>query len=186
MAAVGARVVEAARPDVNAVWTPACIGLGSNLDDPRLQLGRAVAALEQLEHCQLIDVSDCYSSDPVGVIDQPRFLNACATLITTLDPHALLAALRRLEHALGKVPPAERFGPRRIDLDLLLYGTETIATETLVVPHPRLHERAFVLYPLADIASAWWVAGRGRVGTLAGTVDATGLRHEAPVARGVG
>ena len=106
----------------------------------------------------------------MGPQDQPDFVNAAAALLTRLDPLALHAALHTLEIALGKRPPPMRFGPRRIDLDLLVFGSITLELPDLEVPHPRLHERAFVLYPLADIASALWIPGRGRVATLRAAV----------------
>jgi 2-amino-4-hydroxy-6-hydroxymethyldihydropteridine diphosphokinase len=156
-------------------WTPAWIGLGSNLDDPPRQLDAAVAGLAQLPGSRLVAVSRRYWSDPVGLQDQPRFLNAAAALVTQLDAPALHAALRALESALGKRPPAVRFGPRRIDLDLLAYDAVTLATPSLELPHPRLHERAFVLYPLAELAPELWIAGRGRVAALKAAVAGDGL-----------
>jgi 2-amino-4-hydroxy-6-hydroxymethyldihydropteridine diphosphokinase len=156
-------------------WTPAWIGLGSNLDDPPRQLDAAVAGLAQLPNTRLVAVSRRYWSDPVGPQDQPRFLNAAAALLTQLGARQLHAALRALETALGKRPPAIRFGPRRIDLDLLAYGALTLDTATLQLPHPRLHERAFVLYPLAELAPELWIAGRGRVAALKAAVTGDGL-----------
>ena len=156
-------------------WTPAFIGLGSNLDDPARQLDAATAALARIPGTRVVAVAGRYGSDPVGVRDQPRFLNTVVALLTTLDAAALHAALRAAEQALGKVPPAERFGPRRIDLDLLVYGAEIIHGEQLEVPHPRLHERAFVLYPLAELAPDLWIPGRGRVARLKAAVCGAGL-----------
>ncbi len=156
-------------------WTPAWIGLGSNLDDPPRQLAAAVEGLGRLAHTRLMAVSSTYGSDPVGPQDQPRFLNAAASLITQLEATELHDALRALEVELGKRPPAVRFGPRRIDLDLLAYGTLVYRSDVLEVPHPRLHERAFVLYPLHDIAPELWIPGRGRVAALKAVVDAAGL-----------
>ncbi len=147
-------------------WTPAYVGLGSNLDGPERQLDAALAGLAGLEACLFIAASRRYRSRPVGVAEQPDFLNAAAVLLTRLGALEFHAALRALETRLGKVPPAVRFGPRRIDLDLLVFGAERLATEPLTVPHPRLHERAFVLYPLSELAPALWVPGRGRVAAL--------------------
>ncbi len=154
---------------------PAWIGLGSNLDDPPRQLDAATAALARLADTRLIAVARRYGSDPVGPQDQPRFLNTAAAVLTLLDPAVLHAALRAIEVALGKVAPTVRFGPRRIDLDLLAYGQTVIDTELLQVPHPRLHERAFVLYPLAELAPDLWIPGRGRVATLKAAVRGDGL-----------
>ena len=159
-------------------WTPAWIGLGSNLDDPPRQLDAAIAALGRLPGTRLIAVARRYGSDPVGPQDQPRFLNTAAALLTTLDATALHAALRSIELELGKVTPAVRFGPRCIDLDLLAYGQAVIQTEMLTVPHPRLHERAFVLYPLAELAPDLWIPGRGRVATLKAAVRGDGLTQQ--------
>jgi 2-amino-4-hydroxy-6-hydroxymethyldihydropteridine diphosphokinase len=148
------------------LWTPAYVGLGSNLDEPARQLDAALAGLAGLEASVCIAASGRYRSRPVGVADQPEFLNAAAVLLTRLEAPALHAALRALETRLGKVPPRVRFGPRSIDLDLLVFGAQRLETELLTVPHPRLHERAFVLYPLAELAPALWVPGRGRVAAL--------------------
>jgi 2-amino-4-hydroxy-6-hydroxymethyldihydropteridine diphosphokinase len=161
-------VVDRRKADVatGQVWTPAYVGLGSNLDDPARQLDAAVAALGTLPDTRLIAVSRRYRTRPVGVLDQPDFLNAAAAVITRRTAAEFLADLQALERQLGKVPPAVRFGPRRIDLDVLVFGAERSEAAELTLPHPRLHERAFVLYPLADIAPALWIAGRGRVATL--------------------
>jgi len=161
--------------DAAAPWTPAWIGLGSNLDDPPRQLDAAIAGLGRIPETRLIAVSRWYWSDPVGPQDQPRFLNAAAALLTRLGAVELHAALRALEGALGKTPPAVRFGPRRIDLDLLAYGALTLSTPTLELPHPRLHERAFVLYPLSELAPELWIAGRGRVAALKAAVAGDAL-----------
>ncbi len=157
------------------MWMPAYIGLGSNLDDPPTQLDRASQALRSIPGCQWIVESPRYGSDPVGPQDQPRFLNGVVVLLTTLSADALHRALQALEVQLGKVPPRERFGPRRIDLDLLVFGGQVIQTDTLQVPHPRLHERAFVLYPLNAVAPDLWIPGHGRVRTLKSHLGSEGL-----------
>jgi 2-amino-4-hydroxy-6-hydroxymethyldihydropteridine diphosphokinase len=105
----------------------------------------------------------------------PRFLNAAASLVTQLGATELHEELRALETALGKRPPAVRFGPRCIDLDLLAYGALTLKSDSLELPHPRLHERAFVLYPLSELAPELWIAGRGRVAALKAAVAGDGL-----------
>ena len=156
-------------------WTPAWIGLGSNLDDPLRQLDAATEGLARLPGTRLVAVARRYWSDPLGPQDQPRFLNSVVALITTQDALALHAALRGLEVALGKITPVQRFGPRRIDLDLLAFGATVIRTDELEVPHPRLHERAFVLYPLAELAPELWIPGRGRVARLKAAVRGDGL-----------
>jgi 2-amino-4-hydroxy-6-hydroxymethyldihydropteridine diphosphokinase len=162
------------------VWTPAYIGIGSNLDRPRLQVLRAFEQLGELPGTRLVGRSRLYDTAPVGFSEQPPFVNAVAALVTRMPVLDLFASLRALERQLGKVAPEVRFGPRLIDLDLLLYGTAELDTADLVVPHPRLHERAFVLYPLADIAPDLWLAGRGRVAALAAAADGNGV---SPVAR---
>jgi 2-amino-4-hydroxy-6-hydroxymethyldihydropteridine diphosphokinase len=158
-----------------AWWTPAWIGLGSNLDDPPRQLDAAVAALAALPNSMFITGSRRYRSRPFGPQDQPDYLNAVVALLTRLDAAELHAALRALESALGKVPPPVRFGPRRIDLDLLLHGASVLVTDSLELPHPRLHQRAFVLYPLAELAPELWIPGRGRVAALAAAVPGEGV-----------
>lgn len=131
--------------------TTTYIGLGSNLDQPILQLNRALASLKALPDTQFVSVSRFYHTAPVGLIDQPDFVNAVACLKTTLSPHGLLDALHAIENTQGRIR-VQKNGPRTIDLDLLLYGEEVIAEPHLTIPHPRLHTRAFVLVPLLEIA----------------------------------
>lgn len=128
------------------------IGLGANLTEPVAQLQRAVQALTQLPSSQLCQVSRFYSSKPMGPQDQPDYVNAVAALDTTLSATELLAALQQIEQQQGRQRKAERWGPRTLDLDILLYGQQQIATPTLTVPHYGMAQREFVLYPLADIA----------------------------------
>ena len=173
MAADPARVAEMA-----SSWTQALIGLGSNLDNPTRQIAAAVAALRQVPQCRLVSVAPCYGSDPWGPPGQPRYRNTAALMETKLAPVELLRALQALERQLGKVPPTERFGPRSIDLDLLTHGQVMLHTPELTLPHPRLHERAFVLYPLRDIAPDIWIPGLGRVSDLAAAVDGLGTALE--------
>jgi 2-amino-4-hydroxy-6-hydroxymethyldihydropteridine diphosphokinase len=156
-------------------WIPAYVGLGSNLDDPPRQLDAAIEGLKTLPQSRFVIESHRVGSDPVGPKDQPRFLNSVAALLTQCSPKMLHQALRDLEVRLGKKPPKERFGPRSIDLDLLMYGAQTVNDVGLEVPHPRLHERAFVLYPLAEIAPDLWVPGHGRVRALRDRVGGEGL-----------
>ena len=133
----------------------AYIGLGSNLGDRQAMIA---GALERLRPRR---VSTVIETDPVGRTDQPRFLNAVAELETSLDPDALLRRLLELEAELGRVR-AERWGPRTIDLDLLLYGDRRVASESLSVPHPELHRRRFVLQGLAELCPDRTVPGLGR------------------------
>jgi 2-amino-4-hydroxy-6-hydroxymethyldihydropteridine diphosphokinase len=125
------------------------LGLGANLGDREASLRAAV--VELAGHVTVLETSSTYETAPWGRRDQPAFLNCCVAANTSLAPHALLALLKQIEARLGRVP-AERWGPRVIDIDLLLYDDVRIADRDLVVPHPRLAERAFVLVPLAEIA----------------------------------
>jgi 2-amino-4-hydroxy-6-hydroxymethyldihydropteridine diphosphokinase len=126
-------------------WIPAYVGLGSNLQDPPRQVGTALAALADLPATRLVCRSRLYGSRPLGPVAQADFCNAAAGLLTQLDADALLAALRALETALGREPVRERWGPRVIDLDLLIYGDERRDSAALTLPHPGVPERSFVL-----------------------------------------
>lgn len=129
------------------------IGLGSNLAEPVQQLQAALAAIGQLPRCRLVAVSSLYASDPLGPPDQPRYVNAVAALDCELAPLELLDALQTIEREQGRVRKAERWGPRTLDLDILLFGDLQLDEERLSVPHYHMHARAFVLYPLAEIAA---------------------------------
>ena len=145
--------------------TKAFIGLGANLGDPEAQVRRALTALAELPGTRLLAASSLYRSAPVGVIAQPDFINAVAEAQTTLTARALLEALLAAERRFGRrrdFPGA----PRTLDLDLLLYGDRVIAEPGLVVPHPHMHERGFVLAPLAEIAPDIAIPGKGRAGAL--------------------
>ena len=139
----------------------AYIGLGSNLEDPLEQVRRALAELDAVPGSRLAARSGLYRSPPMGPAEQPHYINAVAALETRLEPRALLAELQRIERAHGRHRGADRWGPRTLDLDLLLYGERRIREPALTVPHPGLHERAFVLYPLAEIAAGLVVPGHG-------------------------
>ncbi|MCY1306269.1 2-amino-4-hydroxy-6-hydroxymethyldihydropteridine pyrophosphokinase [compost metagenome] len=128
------------------------IGLGSNLAEPVSQLRGALAAIGELPQTHLTAVSSLYASDPLGPPDQPRYVNAVAALDTELAPLHLLDALQAIELAQGRVRKDERWGPRTLDLDILLFGQRQIDEPRLQVPHYHMHARAFVLYPLAEIA----------------------------------
>lgn len=129
------------------------IGLGSNLENPRQQVSQAVTELAQLANCQQVAASSLYRSDPVGPPGQPDYINAVVCLDTELDPHTLLDRLQAIEQAHDRVRKIH-WGPRTLDLDLLLYGDQIINTERLIVPHALMTERSFVLWPLAEIAPA--------------------------------
>lgn len=128
------------------------IGLGSNLATPLEQLRNALAALAALAQTELIAHSSFYASDPLGPADQPRYVNAVAVLDTAFSPLALLDELQRIELEQGRTRKAERWGPRTLDLDILLFGERQLDEPRLTVPHYHMHARAFVLYPLAEIA----------------------------------
>jgi len=131
--------------------TLAYIGLGGNLDNPRHQVERAFVELDQIPNTRLIAQSPLYRSAPIGPGEQPDYVNAAALLETSLSPLELLDALQAIEQAHQRVR-IERWGPRTLDLDILLVDQQTIVSERLTVPHPYLTQRNFVLYPLADIA----------------------------------
>jgi 2-amino-4-hydroxy-6-hydroxymethyldihydropteridine diphosphokinase len=150
-----------------AGMTRSFVGLGGNLEDPRAQIERALELLRAEEGVEVVAVSTLRETDPVGYEDQPRFLNGAAELQTTLSARELLERLLAIERRLGRVRGGgTRFGPRTIDLDLLLHGDEVIAEPGLVVPHPRLHERRFALEPLAELDPQLDVPGRGPVQAL--------------------
>jgi 2-amino-4-hydroxy-6-hydroxymethyldihydropteridine diphosphokinase len=139
----------------------AYVGIGSNLDDPSSQVRRAFQALATLPAGRCMARSPLYRTAPVGgPPGQPDYLNAVVALDTALDPDALLTALQEIESAQGRIRNV-RWGPRTLDLDLLLYGALIRDDPRLTLPHPRLHERAFVLYPLYDIAPTLLLPGRG-------------------------
>jgi len=153
--------------------TTAYIGLGSNLADPESQLRSALAELNELPKCRCLAHSSLYRSPPLSgpdvPADQPDYLNAVAALDTGLNPAELLAALQGLENQHQR-QRAQRWGPRTLDLDLLLFGDQTIAMPDLTVPHPGLYERNFVLYPLAELladrAVDMQISGRGSLSSL--------------------
>ncbi len=130
----------------------AYIGIGSNLGDREAHVAAALCQLAELPHTTIVRVSSLIETEPVGVTDQGEFLNGAAEIRTNLAPLDLLDALQGIESDLGRVR-AERWGPRTIDLDILLYDNEVIETDRLTVPHPLMHERGFVLAPLAEIAA---------------------------------
>ena len=151
--------------------TRAYVGLGSNLGDREHMLWGAIHMLAFNPEVDVAAVSSIRETDPVGLADQPRFLNAAAAIETELGPRALLDLLLSIERELGRTREGPRFGPRTIDLDLLLYGDEVVDEPGLTVPHPRLHERRFVLEPLAEIDPDLGVPGKGSVQALLAAVE---------------
>jgi 2-amino-4-hydroxy-6-hydroxymethyldihydropteridine diphosphokinase len=140
--------------------TRAYVGVGANLGDREATIRAALAALPGV-----VAVSALRETDPVGIVEQPLFLNGAAALETELAARELLETLLAVERELGR-ERGERWGPRTIDLDLLLYGDETIDEPGLIIPHPRLHERRFALEPLLDLDPELAIPGRGRVADL--------------------
>jgi 2-amino-4-hydroxy-6-hydroxymethyldihydropteridine diphosphokinase len=154
----------------------AWIGLGSNLDDPENQVKSAFEDLRALAHCSLEAVSSLYLSPPMGPPDQPDYVNAVARLRTGMPPEALLDALQAIERRHRRVRD-RHWGPRTLDLDLLLYGAQAIETQRLRVPHPGIAERSFVLYPLAELDPALVIPGLASVQELVARCAQAGLRR---------
>ena len=140
--------------------TLAYVGLGANIGEPRRQLQAAIEELKALPDSAVVLASGLYRSAPLGCANQPDFLNAVVQIDTRLAPEALLERLQEIEERHGRERPFAG-APRTLDLDLLLYGDQTIDTPRLKVPHPRMHQRAFVLKPLAEIAPQVAIPGRG-------------------------
>ncbi|MBB1472331.1 2-amino-4-hydroxy-6-hydroxymethyldihydropteridine diphosphokinase [Luteimonas sp. MC1782] len=155
----------------------AAVGLGGNVGDVRHALASALAALDALPGTRLLRASRCYRTPAWGMQAQPDFINAAATLQTTLAPRALLDALLAIERDHGRERAADgsRWGPRTLDLDLLVHATAVVEVPGLVLPHPQMHLRAFVLVPLAEIAPDLDVPGHGSVRALLAEVDASGV-----------
>lgn len=155
----------------------ACIGLGGNIGDVEATLRSAFDAIAALPGTRLAARSRLYRTPAWGVESQPDFINAAALVETTLGPQALLDALLEIERMHGRVRAADgsRWGPRTLDLDLLLHGDAVIDSPGLVLPHPQLHLRAFVLVPLADVAPDALVPGHGRVSALLQALDTGGI-----------
>ena len=141
----------------------AYIGLGSNLADPVHQVMSALDELGSIPQSQLAGCSCLYRSAPIGPRDQPDYINAVAAIDTPLDAKILLHYLQEIERRHGRMRDGERWGPRTLDLDLLLYGNEIFSDGELTLPHPRAHQRAFVLVPLHSIAPDAMIPGKGRV-----------------------
>ncbi len=154
----------------------AFVGLGGNLGDVETTLVEALWAIDGLPQTSIRAQSALYRSKPWGRGDQPDFLNGAVELQTRMTPRVLLEHLLAIEERFGRVRAKEdRWGPRTLDLDLLVFGEEVIDEPGLHVPHPRLHERAFVLVPLAEIAPSLHIVGQGKVSDLLAQVDASGV-----------
>ena len=150
--------------------TRAYVGLGANLGPREVTLLRAVDLLAAADGVEVVAVSHLRETEPVGVVDQPPFLNGAVAIDTSLSARELLEVLLEIERALGRVR-GERWGPRTVDLDLLVYGEETLDEPGLRVPHPRLAERRFALEPLADLDPALAVPGLGDVSAALAALD---------------
>lgn len=164
----------------------ACIGLGANLDDPAAQVSLAMNELAKLPESRLVARSSLYVSAPVGYENQPDFINAAAEIETRLSPRSLLSALFAIEHRHGR-NRSFRNAPRTLDLDLLLYGHAHFHEEGLTLPHPRMHERAFVLLPLLEISPDLTIPGHGRIDmllALCATQDVRRVTDNTPRAAG--
>jgi 2-amino-4-hydroxy-6-hydroxymethyldihydropteridine diphosphokinase len=153
--------------------TRAYVALGANLGDREETIQRALALLESRPGVSVTAVSTLRETEPWGPVPQPPYVNGVAALDTTLDPRSLLDVLLGVERELGRVR-GERWGPRTIDLDLLLHGDAEVDEPGLELPHPRLHERAFVLEPLAELDPALVVPGRGRVTEILARIHSSG------------
>jgi len=151
----------------------AYVGLGSNLGDRAATLSRAVELLGREPGIEVVAVSSFRETDPVGYLDQPPFLNGAVAVETSLAPGAVLDALLEVERVLGRTRLGPRYGPRTVDLDLLLMDEIVVDGPGLTVPHPRLHERAFALEPLLELDPDLVVPGHGRVADLLGQLEST-------------
>lgn len=145
----------------HAEFVKAAIGLGGNVGDVPATMRAALTRLAAIEAVQIVAVSSLYRTPPWGKTDQPWFFNACAVVATRLQPEALLHSCLQIELALKRDrQTGERWGPRPIDLDILLFENAKLTSDRLTVPHPRMAERAFVLVPLAEIAPEWMLDGQ--------------------------
>jgi 2-amino-4-hydroxy-6-hydroxymethyldihydropteridine diphosphokinase len=154
--------------------TAAYVALGSNLGDSRRYLSEAIEAMARLPGTTVTARSRLYRTPPWGMLEQPEFINAAVQLDTGLSADELLDALLAIERAAGRTREGERWGPRTLDLDLLHMDGVRSAGERLILPHPRIAERAFVLLPLADLAPALELPGQGRVAALLAALDHSG------------
>jgi 2-amino-4-hydroxy-6-hydroxymethyldihydropteridine diphosphokinase len=156
------------------------VALGSNLDQPARHVQRALRDIEELPETALVQLSSLYQTAPEGNKDQPPFVNAVAQVATFLSPHDLLARLQAIEVQHGRVRNSvseTKNGPRTLDLDILLFDAQRIDERGLTVPHPRMHERAFVLVPLTEIAVGVVIPGKGAAKELLAALDSSGVTH---------
>ncbi len=170
--------------NLTAFRSTAFIGIGSNLDAPEFQVQTAFRELDELPETALVRISSLYETAPVGITDQPMFVNAVAQVETLSSPHDLLAQLREIELQHGRVH-REVNGPRTLDLDILIFNEWRIDENGLVTPHPRMHERAFVMVPLLEIAPEIYIPGKGYGREILPGLDISGVRklEEDPASR---
>lgn len=152
------------------------IGLGSNLADPKQQIIDAISAIKKIALCQVTQISQLYFSRPMGPQDQPDYMNAVLALETTFSPLELLDQLQHIENTAGRIRKDNRWGPRVLDLDILLFGNEIIENERLTVPHYGMKVREFVLLPLAEIAPNLHMPDGSKISELSANIDANGLK----------
>jgi len=164
-------------PPTDTATVQAFVGLGANIGDARAHVERALAELDAIEETRVEARSSLYRSDPWGPVAQPPFVNAVARLATSLSPRVLLGHLWAIERAHGRVRGGERWGPRELDLDLLVHGDARLVEPDLVLPHPRIAERAFVLVPLHEVEPGLVIPGVGRVADCLTRVDACSCRR---------
>jgi len=161
----------------------AWLGLGSNLQHPVVQLKTALDKLGLDPGIEILNISGFYRTAPWGDADQDDFVNAVAQIETSLQPLALLQVLQSIENVMGRRRSGRRWGPRLIDIDLLLYGDLQCRSEELVLPHPRMHERAFVLVPLCELDASLKIPGHGVADELLRGLDRTGISRLKEVER---
>jgi len=149
----------------------ACLGLGSNQQNPIERLREALGYLDCTDGIGIVKCSSFYRTPPWGDEDQDEFINAAVQIETNLEPLVLLAGTQAIENRMGRQRSARRWGPRVIDIDLLLYGDERYSMDGLDIPHPRMHQRTFVLVPLAEIDASIVIPDRGRIGDLLRDID---------------
>lgn len=152
------------------------IGLGSNLEDPKAQILTAIEDIRAIQQTSLVELSSLYRSPPMGPQDQPDYINAVVGVETELPPHALLDALQQIEQKHGRIRK-RHWGERTLDLDILLFADKVIQDTRLTVPHPGIAERAFVLYPLAEIAPDLQIPGLGSLAEIQAGCPPDGLQQ---------
>jgi 2-amino-4-hydroxy-6-hydroxymethyldihydropteridine diphosphokinase len=151
------------------------LGLGSNLDNPEWQVQTAIREIDEIVDTGLVKISSLYQTLPVGILDQPAFINAVVQIETTLAPHDLLRSLMEIEDQHARVR-AEKNGPRTLDIDILIFNEWRIDDDALTTPHPLMHERPFVLIPLLEVAPEVFIPTQGYAKDLLARLDGSGVR----------